>query len=424
MKVMVVGGGGREHALVWKLSRSPLVDEIIAAPGNAGIAEIAKTFPINVADIVSLADLALEEGVNFTIVGPELPLTLGIVDEFERKGLRIFGPNKNAAEIEGSKVFAKEFMKRYKIPTAKYIIANSAVEAEGIINSGLFDFPLVIKADGLTGGKGSIICKDLTEAESSINLIMKDRVFGVAGARIIIEEFLKGEEITFMVLTDGHYAIPLASSMDYKKVFDGDQGPNTGGMGAISPCPSINRTITKEIMEKVIIPTLEGLKNEDRKFKGILYAGLMLTKKGVKVLEFNCRFGDPETQAVLLRLESDLLELLLSVEKGDLKNSKPKWSKKPSACVVIASRGYPENYETGKVITGLENLHRFPGIVAFHAGTKRVDDKIVTSGGRVLGICSTGATLASCMNSIYNAIENISFDGMIYRHDIGRKVSE
>jgi phosphoribosylamine--glycine ligase len=423
MKVMVVGSGGREHALAWKISRSPLVDEIVVAPGNAGIAEIAKTFPVNVADIVSLADLAEQERVDFTVVGPELPLTLGIVDEFERRGLRIFGPKKSAAEIEGSKVFAKEFMKRHKIPTAKYIIANSAVEAEGIVNSGLFDFPLVIKADGLAGGKGSIICKDLAEAEQAINSIMRNKIFGVSGERVIIEEYLKGEEITFMVVTDGHYAIPLASSMDYKKAFDGDQGPNTGGMGAISPSPSIGRALTKEVMEKVIIPTLEGLKKEDRKYKGILYAGLMLTKGGIKVLEFNCRFGDPETQAVLLRMESDLLELLLSAEKGDLKNYKPKWSKRSSACVVLASRGYPENYETGKIIKGLENIHKFPGIVVFHAGTKKEGDNIVTSGGRVLNVCSTGSTLSSCMNSIYNAIESISFDGMYYRRDIGRKIS-
>ncbi len=423
MKVMVIGGGGREHVLAWKISRSPLVDELIVAPGNAGLADIAKIYPINVADIVALADLAEREGVDFTVVGPELPLTLGIVDEFERRGLRIFGPKKTAAEIEGSKIFAKEFMKRHKIPTAKFIIANSAVEAEGIVNSGLFDFPLVIKADGLAGGKGSIICKDLSEAERAINLIMKEKVFGIAGERIIIEEFLKGEEVTFMVVTDGISAIPLASSMDYKKAFDGDQGPNTGGMGAISPAPAINRALTKEIMEKVIIPTLEGMKEEGRKYIGILYAGLMLTKKGVRVLEFNCRFGDPETQAVLLRMESDLLELLLAAEKGELRNFKPKWSKKSSACVIVASRGYPENYETGKIINGLENLHKFPGIVAFHSGTKRVNDKIVTAGGRVLGICSTGTSLASCMNSIYNAIESIEFEGMFYRHDIGRRIS-
>lgn len=422
MKVMVVGSGAREHALAWKISRSPLVDELIVVPGNAGIADIAKTFQINVADIVSLADLAEEERVDFTVVGPELPLTLGIVDEFERRGLRIFGPKKLSAEIEGSKIFAKEFMKRHKIPTAKYIIANSAVEAEGFVNSGLFDYPLVIKADGLAGGKGSIVCKDPGEAEHAINLLMREKVFGKSGERVLIEEFLKGEEITFMVVTDGHHAIPLASSMDYKKAFDGNQGPNTGGMGAISPSPSINKAITKEIMEKIIIPTLDGLKKEDRKYKGILYAGLMLTKKGAYVLEFNCRFGDPETQAVLLRMESDLLELLISAEKGDLKNYKPKWSKRVSACVVLASRGYPENYETGKIITGLENIHKFPGVVVFHAGTKRDDSKIVTSGGRVLNVCSTGSTISSCMNSIYSAIESLNFEGMFYRRDIGRKI--
>ncbi len=424
MKVMIVGSGAREHALAWKISRSPLVDEIIVAPGNAGIAEIAKTFQVNVADIVSMADLAEEERVDFTVVGPELPLTLGIVDEFERRGLRIFGPKKSSAEIEGSKVFAKEFMKRHKIPTARYLIANSAVEAEGFVNSGLFDFPLVVKADGLAGGKGSIICKDPGEAEQAIDLIMKQKVFGVAGERIVIEEFLKGEEITFMVVTDGHYVIPLASSMDYKKAFDGNQGPNTGGMGAISPSPSINRALTKEIMDKVILPTLEGLKNEERKYKGVLYAGLMLTKKGIRVLEFNCRFGDPETQVVLLRMESDLLELLLSAEKGELKSYKPKWSKKSSACVVLASRGYPDSYETGKIIKGLENIHKFPGVVVFHAGTKRINNEIVTSGGRVLNVCSAGTTLSACMNSIYNAIESISFEGMFYRRDIGRKISE
>lgn len=424
MKVLVVGSGAREHAIVWKISRSPLVDEIIVAPGNAGIAEIARTFQIDVADIVSLADIAEQERVDFTIVGPELPLTLGIVDEFERRGLRIFGPKKSSAEIEGSKIFAKEFMKRHKIPTAKYFVASSAPEAEGLVNSGLLDYPLVIKADGLAGGKGSIICRDPAEAEQTINSIMREKIFGVAGERVVIEEFLKGEEVTFMVVTDGYHAIPLASSMDYKKAFDGDQGPNTGGMGAISPSPSIGRNLVKEVMEKVIIPTLEGLKQEDRRYKGVLYAGLMLTKKGIRVLEFNCRFGDPETQVVLLRMESDLLELLLSAEKGNLNNYKPKWSKRPSACVVLASRGYPESYETGKVISGLENIHKFPGLVVFHGGTKRLNENIVTSGGRVLNICSTGSNLSSCMNSIYKAIENINFGGMFFRRDIGRKVSE
>ncbi|MFQ6081863.1 MAG: phosphoribosylamine--glycine ligase [Candidatus Aminicenantia bacterium] len=423
MKVLVVGSGGREHALAWKISQSSLVDELYCIPGNGGTEQIATNVPIDPSNIVELSEYVLEKKIDFTVVGPELPLTLGIVDEFESKGSKIFGPNKKASELEGSKVFAKEFMTRHKIPTAKYKIGNSAEEALEIVTSKKSSFPLVIKADGLAAGKGAIICHNLEEAEKTINLMMAEKKFGQAGERVVIEEFLTGKEVSFIVITDGKRILPLVTTMDYKKVYDGNKGPNTGGLGAISPSPFVDSHTFQIIIDKIIFPTISGMLEEGRKFKGVLYAGLILTKDGPKVLEFNCRFGDPETQPQVLRLESDLLEILLATYHENLLEKEIKWSEKPSGCVALTSEGYPGKYQTGKVITGLDKVASLEKIVLFHAGTKFSNGQLVTNGGRVLGVCSTDSTLAEAMENIYQAISFINFEGMHYRKDIGREES-
>jgi phosphoribosylamine--glycine ligase len=421
MKILVIGSGGREHALAWKINQSPLCKELYCAPGNAGTEQIATNISLDPSNIIELAKFALEKEIDFTVVGPELPLTLGIVDEFDSKNLKIFGPTRKASEIEGSKVFAKEFMKRHKIPTPEFEIANSPNEAKKIISSGRFSFPLVIKADGLAGGKGALICKNSKEAEKAINLLMIEKKFGKSGERIVVEEFLTGREVSFIVITDGRRISPLVTTMDYKKVYDDDKGPNTGGMGAISPSPFVDSSTFQKIVDKIIYPTISGLLEEGRKFKGTLYAGLMLTSEGPKVLEFNCRFGDPETQPQVLRLESDLLEILLSAYDERLLEKEAKWSEKPAGCVVLTSGGYPEKYETEKPISGLEEVENLKDIVVFHAGTKFLDGQIVTSGGRVLNICSIGSSLSEAMSNIYDAISFIHFEGMHYRKDIGKE---
>ncbi len=421
MKILVIGSGGREHALAWKINQIPLCKELYCAPGNAGTEQIATNISLDPSNIIELAKFALEKEIDFTVVGPELPLTLGIVDEFDSKNLKIFGPTRKASEIEGSKVFAKEFMKRHKIPTPEFEIANSPNEAKKIISSGRFSFPLVIKADGLAGGKGALICKNSKEAEKAINLLMIEKKFGKSGERIVVEEFLTGREVSFIVITDGRRISPLVTTMDYKKVYDDDKGPNTGGMGAISPSPFVDSSTFQKIVDKIIYPTISGLLEEGRKFKGTLYAGLMLTSEGPKVLEFNCRFGDPETQPQVLRLESDLLEILLSAYDERLLEKEAKWSEKPAGCVVLTSGGYPEKYETEKPISGLEEVENLKDIVVFHAGTKFLDGQIVTSGGRVLNICSTGSSLSEAMSNIYDAISFIHFEGMHYRKDIGKE---
>ncbi len=421
MKVLIIGSGGREHALAWKIKQSSLLKELYCAPGNAGTEQIGTNVALDPTNIVELSRFASEKEIDFTVVGPELPLTLGIVDEFESKGLKIFGPTRKASEIEGSKVFAKEFMKRHKIPTADFEIANSPDEAKRIISSGRFPFPVVVKADGLAGGKGAIICKDIKEAEKAITLLMIEKKFGKSGERVVIEEFLTGKEVSFIVITDGRRTLPLVTTMDYKKAYDNDEGPNTGGMGAISPSPFVDPQTFQKIMDKIIYPAVGGLLEEGRKFKGVLYAGLMLTSEGPKVLEFNCRFGDPETQPQVLRLESDLLEILLSAYEEKLLEKEVKWSEKSAGCVILTSGGYPGKYETGKLISGLEEVENLENIVVFHAGTKFMDGQIVTNGGRVLNVCSTGSNLAEAMDNIYEAISLINFEGMHYRKDIGKE---
>ena len=419
MKILVVGSGGREHALAWKISQSPRLTKLFCAPGNVGTMSIAENVDISPSDIKGLADFAAQKKIDLTVVGPELPLILGIVDEFEEKGLKIFGPKKDTAELEGSKVFAKQFMERHKIPTARYRIAESPEEAGEILNSGEFSFPLVVKADGLAAGKGAIICKNQKEAEEVVHLIMVDKEFGEAGRRILVEEYLRGKEASFIVISDGKEVVPLVTTMDHKPVYDGDKGPNTGGMGAISPSPFIGDELFSGIMESIVFPTVTHMGEEGRKLKGVLYAGLMLTEEGPKVLEYNCRFGDPETQPQVLRMESDLVDILLSIVEEDVSEKQIQWSRKASGCVVLASGGYPLKYEKGKRIEGLKEVSEMPGIAIFHAGTKYQDGEYYTNGGRVLGVCASEESLSETMEKIYNAISGISFEGMHFRRDIG-----
>jgi len=422
MKVLVVGGGGREHALVWKIRQSPLVSEVYAAPGNAGIAELAYCVPVDPSNIVELADFADSVRIELTVVGPELPLTLGIVNEFTKRGLTIFGPTKEAAEIEGSKTYAKEFMARRNIPTARFKIATSYEEAVGIIRSGVFDYPLVIKADGLAAGKGTIIAEDEKEAFSTVDVIMRERKFGNAGDRLVIEEFLEGEEASFQVITDGLRVIPLASSKDHKRLYDGDKGPNTGGMGAFSPAVNLDIETNRKVLAEIVYPTIRGLAEEGRPYRGVLYVGLMITKEGPKVLEFNCRFGDPETQVVLPRLESDLVPLLIKAAKGRMEQVSPKWRREAAVCVVLASEGYPGSYNKGLPISGIEEAVE-EGAIIFHAGTRKEDGKLVTAGGRVLGVTALGASFPEAIVRAYSAVEKIHFPGVHYRRDIGKKTS-
>lgn len=419
MKALVVGSGGREHAIAWRLSTGGLVKKVYIAPGNAGTGASGTNVPIKAEDIAGLAEFALKEKIDLTVVGPEVPLTLGITDEFERAGLRIFGPSKAASEIEGSKAFAKDFMSRHGIPTAGYGRFTDPVEAREYIHSE--GVPCVVKADGLAAGKGVIVCRTIKEAEEAVDLIMRKKAFGPAGERVIVEEFLEGEEASFLAVTDGEAAVALPGAQDHKTVYDGDRGPNTGGMGAYSPAPVLTPEIEKEVMETVIMRTVKGMEKEGRPYKGVLYAGLMITKDGPRVLEFNCRFGDPETQPILMRLGSDLAELLLASVEGGIGRARPRWRKEASVCVVMASGGYPGEYERGKEIRGLKEAASIKDVMVFHAGTAVKNDSVVTNGGRVLGVTSLGAGLKEAIERAYTAVEKISWDGVHYRRDIGRK---
>lgn len=419
MKILIIGSGGREHALAWKISQSSRLEKLYCAPGNAGTMSIAKNVPLGASDIQGLSDFASNEKIDLTVVGPELPLILGIVDEFEKKGLKIFGPDKNAFELEGSKVFAKQFMERHKIPTAKFKVAESLEQAMEILKSEEFYFPLVVKADGLAAGKGAIVCRNLKRAEEAVNLIMVEKKFSDSGKRVVIEEFLKGKEASFIVISDGVKVLPFVTTMDHKPVFDEDRGPNTGGMGAISPSPFIDKELFHEIVKTIVFPTITRMLEEGRKIKGVLYVGLMLTEQGPKVLEYNCRFGDPETQPQMLRMESDLVDVLLASVEGNILEKEIQWSHQPAACVVIASGGYPIKYEKGKKIEGMEEVAKFPGVFIFHAGTEFKDGEYYTSGGRVLGVCASEKTLEETMDKVYKAISRIYFEAMHWRRDIG-----
>jgi phosphoribosylamine--glycine ligase len=419
MKVLIVGSGGREHALAWRMSKSPRAEKIYCAPGNGGTRLVAENVSLADTDIAGLADFAERERVGLTVVGPEVPLTMGIVDEFERRGLKIFGPSKKAAEIEGSKVFAKEFMSRHRIPTGRFKVTDDFEQARKILASGEFDFPVVVKADGLAAGKGVVVCATQKKAEETAAEMLVQKTFGAAGRRIVIEEFLRGREVSFIVISDGLRVLPLVTAMDHKAAYDGDKGPNTGGMGAISPSPLMTEKLFDEVMSTVITPAVTRLLEEGRKFKGVLYAGLMITEEGPRVLEFNGRFGDPETQPQMVRLESDLVDLLEAAADGDILKADVRWSAKPSGCVVVASGGYPGHYEKGKIISGLDKAEKIPGVTVFHAGTKFENGRHLTAGGRVLGVCASEETLAATMGKIYEACGRIYFEAMYYRRDIG-----
>ncbi len=419
MNILLIGSGGREHALAWKIAQSPHCEKLICAPGNPGMLALGECLAVDATDIPRLADLAQEKRIDLTVVGPEMPLAMGIVDEFERRRLRIFGPNKKAAEIEESKIFAKQFMARHKIPTARYRTASSADRAREMAKSGEFSFPLVIKADGLAAGKGVFICSNPDMVDESVNRIMVEKEFGSAGQKVLIEEFLTGKEVSFIALTDGVKVRPLVSTMDHKAVFDGDQGPNTGGMGAISPSPFLDKKLYAEVMDTILIPTVTRLLEEGRKFRGVIYCGLMLTEKGPQVLEYNCRFGDPETQPQMLRLKSDLVETMLDSLEDNVLAREMKWSSQPAGCAILASAGYPGSYQKRKLITGVEEAGRLTGVTVFHAGTKLDNGRLLTNGGRVLAVCASEDSMADTMRRIYSAVQQISFEGMHYRKDIG-----
>jgi phosphoribosylamine--glycine ligase len=419
MNILVIGSGGREHALAWKIAQSPHLKKLYAAPGNPGTQNLGENVDIDPSDVPALLEFAVEKKIDLTVVGPELPLTLGITDEFEKQGLKIFGPRKNAAELEGSKVFAKEFMFRHKIPTGKFKIADSPEKAKPIIDAEEFGFPVVLKADGLAAGKGVIVCKDKQEAYDAVNTIMVEKKFKDAGKRIVIEEFLTGEEVSFIVVTDGVQILPFVTTMDHKALLEGDKGPNTGGMGAISPSPFIDKDLFSEVMKEIVFSTIARMLEEGRKYKGVLYVGLMLTEEGPKVLEYNCRFGDPETQPQMLRLESDIVDIFLAALEGRLVEDNIQWSRKASGCVVLTSGGYPEKYEKGKKISGLEEFEQGSDVAIFHAGTKFEKDTYLTNGGRVLNVCASENTLAETMGKIYKAVNKINFEDMYYRKDIG-----
>jgi phosphoribosylamine--glycine ligase len=421
MRILIVGNGGREHALAWKIRQSPLVTEVYCAPGNAGIAEIADCVPIDSSSIVEVADFAQTVKADLTVVGPELPMVLGIGDEFERRGLRIFCPSRGAAEIEGSKAFAREFMSRHGIPSPRYEVCASHEEAIAFLERSPFGFPQVVKADGLASGKGTLLVEDAAAARAAVDGIMAEKRFGTAGSKIVMEEFLQGEEVSFLVFSDGARVVPMASAQDHKRALDGDKSPNTGGMGTVSPTTNISIEGHKRIMQEVVLPAIRGLDAEGRRFQGVLFAGLMMTDAGPKVLEFNARFGDPETQVVMARMRSDIVPILDQCATGTLGETRIEWSKEPAVCVVVASKGYPDEPETGKAISGLESLKDWSDVVVYHAATKKQDDEVRTVGGRVLGVTALGANLEAAIARAYEAVDRIHFDGMFCRRDIGQR---
>lgn len=417
MKILVIGGGGREHALIWKLRQNPLVRKIYCAPGNAGIAELAECVSVRVDDLEGCLSLAKKEKIDLTVVGPELPLTLGLVDLFQREGLPIFGPNRDAAILEGSKAWTKQFLREEEIPTAAFETFDNFDRAMAYLKPR--SYPQVIKADGLAAGKGVVIAQNETEAREALELVLKKKIFGEAGRRIVIEEFLEGVEASFMALVDGSSLLPLDSAQDHKRAGEGDTGPNTGGMGAYSPAPVVTESVQKMALERILQPTLKGLQKRGLEFRGILYAGLMIGAEGPKLLEYNVRLGDPETQPLMMRLESNLVEAMQATLSGKLKSLTLRWKAQPSVTIVMAAHGYPGEVRTGDVIEGLERAATLPETMIFHSGTRREGDKIVTAGGRVLGVTSLGKDLRQARERAYDAVEKIYFKGMHYRRDIG-----
>jgi len=419
MKVLVIGGGGREHAMVWKLAQSKRVEKIYCAPGNAGIAQHAECINTSPTDFDALLDFVKHEWVDLTVVGPEDPLARGIVDAFEKEGRLIMGPSAEATQLESSKAFCKDFMKRWGIPTAEYKTFSSYTQAEEYIR--MKGTPVVVKADGLAAGKGVIICNTHEEAMDALKLVMKDKAFGEAGNRVVVEQCLVGEEASYMAFIDGSTMLPMVSSQDHKRVFDNDEGPNTGGMGAYSPAPVVTAEMEKKIMEKVMRPTLKGLRRDGIKYKGILYAGIMIQDDEPYVLEFNCRMGDPETQPILQRLDTDFASICMAIAQGKLHDIELKWKPEASVCVVVASGGYPGKYDKGIPIKGLDEAAKVPDTVVFHAGTTFNDGDVVTAGGRVLGVTALGADIAAAKKRAYEAVEKIHFEGMHFRKDISDK---
>jgi len=419
MKVLVIGSGGREHALVWKLRQSPRVEKIYCAPGNGGIADEAEVMPVDVKSVDSLLALANQVRPDLTLVGPELPLMMGVVDEFNRRGFPIFGPTKGAARLETSKSFAKEFLQRHHIPTAHYAICTSDAEVRSALSH--FSTPIVVKADGLAAGKGVVICKTKDEAVATAAEMLSGKMLGEAGLRVVLEECLKGEEISFLVISDGERVVPLVAAQDHKRVGDGDTGPNTGGMGAYSTNSIVDSQMSNWLVQHIARPVIAGMKEEGAEFKGLLYCGLMMTAKGPMVLEFNCRFGDPETQAICMRMESDLVEALEASVEGRVSDGDFRWYSDAAVCVVMASGGYPGTFEVGKRISGMEEASKLAGVKIFHAGTSRRDGDYVTSGGRVLGVSALAPDLESAVSRAYEAVNKINFDGAMYRTDIAAR---
>jgi len=419
MKVLVVGGGGREHALAWKIAQSPLVTKLYCAPGNPGTASLAENLPIAVDQLDKLLAFAYENKIDLTVVGPEQPLSLGIVDLFESHGLKVFGPSQQAAFIEGSKAFSKDLMQKYDVPTAAYGVFTDQAEAEAFINR--TGAPIVVKADGLAAGKGVIIAQTRDEAVAAVRDMLSGNAFGSAGSRVVIEEFLTGEEASFLVITDGKKVIPLASAQDHKAVFDGDRGPNTGGMGAYSPAPVVTPEIHEKAMQLVIRPTVDGMAAEGRPYRGVLYAGLMVKDGQVKTLEFNARFGDPECQPLLMRMKSDIVPILMAVAEGDLGSLSIEWHDKAAVCVVMAAEGYPGDIRKGDPISGLEQAAGLEDVYVFHAGTTARNGECVTNGGRVLGVTALGTTVTEAIEKAYRGVAAITWRGVQYRKDIGHK---
>lgn len=419
MKVLVVGGGGREHTLVWKIGQSPLVEEIFCAPGNAGIAGQAQCVKIDATDIDKLVKFAKKERIDLTVVGPEAPLVDGIVDTFNERGLKIFGPNRDAAFLEGSKGFAKKLMARFDIPTGTFQIFSDADDAIDFIRA--MGPPIVVKADGLAAGKGVTVAFDEESAIKAVKQILVDGVFGRAGHRVVLEEFLEGEEASVLAFTDGKNILAMPSSQDHKAIYDGDKGPNTGGMGAYSPAPVVTDELMEEIEERILKPTIDGLRKEDCEYRGVIYCGLMISDSGPKVLEFNVRFGDPEAQVVIPRLKSDLVPILMACTDGTLNKMKPEWTDEAAVCVVLASGGYPGSYDKGKSISGLTRANDAPGAMVFHAGTALKNKKVVTSGGRVIGATALADDIPSAIECAYQCADAIKFEGQYCRTDIGKK---
>jgi phosphoribosylamine--glycine ligase len=419
LRVLLVGGGGREHALAWKLAQSPRLAALLAAPGNPGIARVAECVPVRADALEALVALVARERIDLTVVGPEGPLALGLADLLEARGFPVFGPSRAAAELESSKVFAKELFARHRIPTAAFAVSDDPARARAFARE--LGGRVVVKADGLAAGKGAVVCADLAAADRAIEDMLERRVFGDAGARVVVEEFLEGEEISVFALTDGHVVCPLASAQDHKAALDGDRGPNTGGMGAYSPAPALDDAALDEVRRTVLEPTVRAMAREGRPYRGVLYAGLMLTARGPRLLEYNVRFGDPECQVLMPRLAEDLLPLCRAVAEGHGLPASLDWRSLAAVCVVLASGGYPGEYRTGFPIDGLDRAEARPGVTVFHAGTARRDDRLVTAGGRVLGVTAVAPDVAAAVQAAYAAAADIRFEAMHYRRDIGHR---